>query len=919
MPNRSKHDLLWAGAAGLIALAVYVRTLAPGLVDIVDTPMFQFVGRVLGVAHNPGYPTYVLLTYPFSYLPIGSLAYRINLFSAVLGAITVFLTFLIARRLHCRIVVALAAALGLAFGPIFWSQSVIAEVYTLNAAIVVGCLLALFTWGCTGRHGFFFLAIGLFSIGLGNHVTIVGFAPSIAVYAVLTDRGFATRLRTMVVATVLVLVGLLQYGFIILRSHQPGAYLESQAKTISALLDVMRGKQFGQMLFAFDWKTVVTERFAWLLGRVLVPELTLPGFMLALVGAAIMVRRQTAHGLMLMLGCISILGFALNFSTRDVQVFVIPAILVFWITAAVGVEQVTRLVAGRAPRAGSILAAVSLAVPTWSLVHNFAANDLSQRIETQVYVDRLFERVPDRTVFVREDFLVDRMLSYKLLGENAANGREIMLAHPGTGAARVQALLDNGFNILAFSKMAYRLRWDAIDVDFAPYSLLDVQLPEFLSRLPEGSLVALGVPAIHAAQFAATGAALFGSLGGPNGLAGLTPSNVALVGVKGARHGAIDRVSGFDVDVSLAAGEPVGTTGYRAPSAIQIGVDSLAAFIRLDSREIARTSEGVVFAVWKPDGSLNRSFVLQAFEDFRVPLPVGPLSVRPLRGVWPSVPVSSSGWADLTPMAATGSVMATLPPGSAVVVYLCDDTPLAPRVFDQSPTQVRFQTTTFDRREDLTWQAAVRRDGVREVEIGNAEYLYRIQMSVPDTEAAPVSVEWALGGVPERVAALTVRQGASTKPAKIFMINTNGLLRTPDRISQVLGMARDDQRQLVGAGWEAVEADAVGPYRRMAGVEGRLLLPLTRADASRIVVEARRGDDPNEAPSTVRLSVNGIRLSEQLLVNGWHAYEWILPPDTLRRGTNEVSISVDELLHSRNGTIPSGLAVAQVRVISDRS
>ena len=103
--------------------------------------MFQFIGRVLGVAHNPGYPLYVLLTHAFSYLPIGSLAYRINLFSAVCGAIAVSLMFLASRRLGCGRLVSAGAALGFAFGSVFWSQAVVAEVYTLNAAIVAGVMV----------------------------------------------------------------------------------------------------------------------------------------------------------------------------------------------------------------------------------------------------------------------------------------------------------------------------------------------------------------------------------------------------------------------------------------------------------------------------------------------------------------------------------------------------------------------------------------------------------------------------------------------------------------------------------------------------------------------------------------------------------------------------------------------------------
>ena len=74
-------------ACGAVALAAYVRTLAPGLTSDLDSPMFQFIGRVLGVAHNPGYPLYTLVTWPVAQVPIGELAWRINLFSAVMGAV----------------------------------------------------------------------------------------------------------------------------------------------------------------------------------------------------------------------------------------------------------------------------------------------------------------------------------------------------------------------------------------------------------------------------------------------------------------------------------------------------------------------------------------------------------------------------------------------------------------------------------------------------------------------------------------------------------------------------------------------------------------------------------------------------------------------------------------------------------------
>ena len=268
-----KRDLAWSGGVAAIALLLYIRTLAPGLTADVDTAMFQFVGRVLGVAHNPGYPLYVLLTHAFSYLPIGSLAYRINLFSALLGGLTVGLAFLIARRLGCRRVIAAAAALGLASGGVFWSQAVIAEVYTLNAAIVAGVLLSLLVWSQTHRARWYFVAVALFAAGLGNHTTIVGFVPGIVIFALLTDARFVLRPRTLAVTAGTLAGGLLQYVFILWRSSQPDAYVESRATSVQELSGVVLGGQFQERLFAFSPRALFTVRLPWLLKSVLVPEL----------------------------------------------------------------------------------------------------------------------------------------------------------------------------------------------------------------------------------------------------------------------------------------------------------------------------------------------------------------------------------------------------------------------------------------------------------------------------------------------------------------------------------------------------------------------------------------------------------------------------------------------------------------------
>ena len=80
-----------------------------------------------------------------------------NAFSALWGAVAVGLLYLLALRMLrmtapagwpaaiSRLLALLAAAI-FAVTPTFWSQAVVAEVYTLNAALIVAILLALVTW-----------------------------------------------------------------------------------------------------------------------------------------------------------------------------------------------------------------------------------------------------------------------------------------------------------------------------------------------------------------------------------------------------------------------------------------------------------------------------------------------------------------------------------------------------------------------------------------------------------------------------------------------------------------------------------------------------------------------------------------------------------------------------------------------------
>ena len=78
---------------------LYLLTLAPGIVGG-DAGEHQFAVPILGIPHTTGYPLYVLVGKAWTLLiPFGSVAWRMNLFSALGGALAAGITTLVVYHL----------------------------------------------------------------------------------------------------------------------------------------------------------------------------------------------------------------------------------------------------------------------------------------------------------------------------------------------------------------------------------------------------------------------------------------------------------------------------------------------------------------------------------------------------------------------------------------------------------------------------------------------------------------------------------------------------------------------------------------------------------------------------------------------------------------------------------------------------
>ncbi|HNT88936.1 MAG TPA: DUF2723 domain-containing protein [Candidatus Hydrogenedentes bacterium] len=211
-------DYAVAAAAACAAFLVYMRTLAPTVTGE-DSGELITAAYALGVPHPPGYPLWCLAAHVFTWLPWGSVAWRVNLSSAFFSAATVFFVALLIVHLTRNRFAALAGALALAFSKTFWAHAVVAEVYALNALLIALCTLLIWRWRGHRRDSRLYAFALVYGLGLANHNTMVLLGPVFAAYILWADGLDPARWRAYARAALLVLLGLCVYLYLPLASR----------------------------------------------------------------------------------------------------------------------------------------------------------------------------------------------------------------------------------------------------------------------------------------------------------------------------------------------------------------------------------------------------------------------------------------------------------------------------------------------------------------------------------------------------------------------------------------------------------------------------------------------------------------------------------------------------------------------------
>ena len=405
----------------VLSLLVYGLTLTPSLsFKSPDGNELATVAYQLGLAHSTGYPLYTWLGKLFTFFPLGDVAHRVNLMSAVLAAGAVALLYGTLLTLTGRRLPSAFAALFFGLSLTLWSQAGIAEVYAPNALMVSLTLLLLVLWArqeqaetASGKQRWFsfslvlFLAFSLiFGLSLGTHMSNLGFIPAFALFVLLVNWRVILQPFKLLGGGLLFLVGCAQFLWLPYKAATlvDAPMARNAPSTLAGLYKYTLGA-FPQMKFAFPlWalpdRVVVYLHLLW-------QNFGLLGILLGLFGMWAMLLRRTRHFYLLMTMYLVHLVFFTQYRVFDLDVFFIPAHLIYAVFLGYGLFRLLEYLCSALGRVGvprvlvSVAAALLLLLPlVKQLRSNWRVNDLSGDVAINDFYHNVFQLLPERSALV---------------------------------------------------------------------------------------------------------------------------------------------------------------------------------------------------------------------------------------------------------------------------------------------------------------------------------------------------------------------------------------------------------------------------------------------------------------------------------------------------------------------------------------
>ncbi len=399
----SRHNYI-PGILVILLFGVYLSTICP-TVYLGDSGELTTAAYGLGIPHNSGYPLYTLLGNLFCFLPLGNIAFRLNLMSMVFAVLTLWLVYSLVVKITSSQVSALVGSLLLAFTPVFWSQTISAEVYSLH--VFFAALLMRLLWWWNEKRTFCRLACFVFVTGIsfGNHIQTVMLAPA-ALFLVLSgDHKTLLNSSNFAFLTLFFLLALSLYIYLPIRTEAGAAIHWGDPNTVGRFLAhvtarshrqgyVLTKDLLGYLIRAKEILWFVGSQFGVLLPLALWGWLKLPETRWKIFFFAVILFDL-------------IYGVFLNIISLEVTPFGLPSCLTLAILIGLGTAQLLRTVRECtyvSSPTGKIIHVAVLLIPAIPLTFNYGLCDRGHNYIAYEHALNIFRTLDNKaTLFLDGD------------------------------------------------------------------------------------------------------------------------------------------------------------------------------------------------------------------------------------------------------------------------------------------------------------------------------------------------------------------------------------------------------------------------------------------------------------------------------------------------------------------------------------
>lgn len=403
--NRVNHNASRFGLAELvtfvITLAIYIATLAPTVTGE-DSGELIAAAFGKGIAHPPGYPLWTMLAaLAIKVFYFGSVAFKVNLLSAVLSSLAAVILCRTMRRFFAiKSIVAVLGSISFACGRQLWSQSVIAEVYTLHVLLVCSIIYFALEWNESGRNRYLYILSLLIGLLFSNHHLAVLIVPLLFILVLVRKPKVLIKPKIIVLCLLFLALGLLPYIYMPLAASQdPYMNWGNPDNWERFVVHVLR-KQYS------DDSMHMTRTAHRMLGHVGVlwkwncQQYSLAAIPFIFAGIFFLARRHRN------LFCMSIVFFLMHtivlieilntsFSRQELfctQVFMLPAYIITAIWLTIGCQVVGQQIVsafGTKAITGKIKYLPVLAITAVTFFCNYSKNDMSDYYYAHDHADNI--------------------------------------------------------------------------------------------------------------------------------------------------------------------------------------------------------------------------------------------------------------------------------------------------------------------------------------------------------------------------------------------------------------------------------------------------------------------------------------------------------------------------------------------------